>query len=145
MRLYEVHEIDMKLREYISRMVSMISNQHPNHSFTDGNGTHHENGYKPKDKKSLIRLLRVLRRERGDEGDYNDIDVSEITDMSNLLDDSDFICFNGDITGWNTSSVRNMKYIFYGTTSFNRDISKWDVSRVECMGYETCFRLHRVC
>lgn len=112
------------------------------HSFTDRNGTYHEDGYKPKSKKSLIRLLRVLRRERGDEGDYNDIDVSEITDMSGLFDNDDFFYFNGNITGWDTSNVQSMEYMFYGTTSFNRDISRWDVSRVECMDYEVCFRLH---
>lgn len=111
------------------------------HSFTDRNGAYHENGYKPKDKKSLIRLLRTLRKERGDNGDYNDIDVSEITDMSVLFDNDDFFYFNGDITGWDTSSVRNMEYMFYGTTSFSRDISRWDVSKVEYMDCETCFRL----
>lgn len=33
------------------------------HHFTDRNGTYHEDDYKPKSKKSLIRLLWVLRRE----------------------------------------------------------------------------------
>lgn len=112
-----------------------------NHSFTDRNGVYHEYGYKPKSKKLLIRLLRTLRKERGDNGDYNDIDVSEITDMSGLFDNDDFLYFNGDITCWDTSNVRNIEYMFYGTASFNRDISRWNVSKVECMDYETCFRL----
>src|SRR5579875_2277143 len=40
--------------------------------------------------------------------------------------------FNGDISQWNVSNVKNMKAMF-ASTSFNGDISKWDVSSVKDM------------
>lgn len=40
--------------------------------------------------------------------------------------------FTGDISAWNTSSLVEMRYMFYGS-SFNDDISQWDVSNVRCM------------
>ena len=43
--------------------------------------------------------------------------------------------FNGDISGWDVSSVTSMNSTFaYGATSFNQDISGWDVSSVTDMG-----------
>jgi len=36
--------------------------------------------------------------------------------------------FNEDISGWDVSSVTNMKYMFAAATRFNQDISGWDVS-----------------
>jgi surface protein len=50
--------------------------------------------------------------------------------------------FNGDISKWDVSNVRNMSYMFSGKRAymysifpvlFNGDISKWDVSNVEDM------------
>lgn len=40
--------------------------------------------------------------------------------------------FTGDISKWNTASLIETRYMFYGS-SFNGDISNWDVSKVECM------------
>ena len=40
--------------------------------------------------------------------------------------------FNGDISKWNVSNVRDMENMFDGS-SFNGDISKWDVSKVKNM------------
>ena len=37
--------------------------------------------------------------------------------------------FNGDISQWNVSNVKNMSCMFQ-CSNFNRDISKWDVSNV---------------
>ena len=42
--------------------------------------------------------------------------------------------FDADISGWDTSSVTDMGYMFYDS-SFNQDISSWDVSSVSDMGY----------
>ena len=36
----------------------------------------------------------------------------------------------GEIENWSTSEVTNLKYVFYGKSSFNADISKWVVSSV---------------
>ena len=49
--------------------------------------------------------------------------------------------FNGDISGWDVSSVTNMEDMFHNTP-FNGDISGWDVSSVTNMAYmfhETSF------
>ena len=40
--------------------------------------------------------------------------------------------FNGDISGWNVSSVTSMWCMFY-STPFNGNISGWDVSSVTNM------------
>jgi surface protein len=42
--------------------------------------------------------------------------------------------FNGDISQWNTSNVRNMA-IMFAASDFDGDISNWDVSNVENMEY----------
>ena len=38
--------------------------------------------------------------------------------------------FNGDLSKWSTSNVKNMARTFSGAKSFNSDISNWDVSTV---------------
>ena len=40
------------------------------------------------------------------------------------------VVFNGDISRWDVSSVKDMSNMFWSASSFNGDISKWDVSRV---------------
>jgi surface protein len=55
-------------------------------------------------------------------------DTSSIRDMSYMF----FAAtnFNQDIGNWNTSSVIDMKYMFFGASSFNQDIGNWDTSLV---------------
>ena len=89
-------------------------------SFTDNNDKFHKKGYKPKDKDTLKKLLERMIEVRGDEGDFNDIDTSDITSMESLFHFNE--TFNGDITGWNVSSVINMSYMFCDAISFNQDI-----------------------
>jgi surface protein len=50
--------------------------------------------------------------------------------MVNMFKDSNF---NGDISGWDVSNVKDMDYMFYLARKFNGDISNWDVSNVEHM------------
>ena len=45
--------------------------------------------------------------------------------------------FNGDLSKWNVSNVRDMEDMFYEARSFNGDLSKWNVSNVTNMGI--CF------
>ena len=100
-------------------------------SFTDNNGKKHRKGYKPKDKDTLKKLLKRMIEVRGDEGDFNDIDTSDIKDMKLLF--QFHIKFNGNITGWNVSSVISMDGMFSGATSFNQPIGKWKFPKVTDM------------
>lgn len=56
---------------------------------------------------------------------------------NNVIDMECLFCiatsFNGDISGWDVSSVENMNAMFYYATSFNGDISNWNVNRVKIM------------
>ena len=99
-------------------------------SFTDNNGKKHRRGYKPKDKDTLEKLLERMIKIRGDEGDFNDIDTSDIESMVSLFNDKKF---NGDITGWNVSNVRNMSHMFYYAKSFNQPIGNWKFPKVKDM------------
>ncbi|KAL3756833.1 hypothetical protein ACHAWU_001345 [Discostella pseudostelligera] len=38
--------------------------------------------------------------------------------------------FNGDLTGWDVSSITSMKSMFENALAFNGDLSSWDVSSV---------------
>ena len=88
--------------------------------------------YYPKTTDELIKFINKLIEERGDDADLNDIDTSAITDMSYVFA---YTSFNGDISKWNVSNVKNMKCMFYNSkfTGKNSNISDWDVSKVENM------------
>ena len=56
-----------------------------------------------------------------------------VIDMSSMFFDAS--AFNGDIFGWNTSSVTDMSYMFEFASAFNGDISGWNTSSVTDMSY----------
>ena len=100
--------------------------------------------YYPKTKDELKEIIFNRMKDEGNECDLNDIDVSNITDMSYLFSDFDengkriknnLSEFNGDISEWNVSNVKNMNSMFYDAKSFNCDISRWNVSNVKDMSY----------
>ena len=62
-------------------------------------------------------------------GDISKWDVSEVKDMGDMFGCSSF---NGDISKWDVGNVTNMRHMFY-KSQFNGDISKWDVGNVTDM------------
>ena len=92
--------------------------------------------YFPKTSEELINIIKDEIKKKGWNCNLNHIDVSKITDMSSLFS-SDYYGhglnrFNGDISKWDVSSVKDMSEMFNGSR-FNGDISKWDVSSVKDM------------
>jgi surface protein len=41
--------------------------------------------------------------------------------------------FNGNISSWNVSNMKDMSYMFWGASSFNGNISSWNVSNMKDM------------
>ena len=83
--------------------------------------------YFPETKEELQDIIKQRIKEEGNKVNLNDIDVSKITDMSELFWGTNF---NGDISSWDVSNIRDMRYMFYKCKAFNQDISGWDVSNV---------------
>ena len=102
--------------------------------------------YKPKDDNAFKKLVREFLKQTGNyEANLNWIDTSKITSMSHLfVDDMDGMLryslderydsqFNGDISKWDVSNVKDMSGLFFRCPKFNGDISKWNVSNVKDM------------
>ena len=64
-------------------------------------------------------------------GDISGWDTSSVTDMSGTFIQA--YSFDSDISDWNVSGVTSMRGMFSEATSFNSDISGWDVSSVTDM------------
>ena len=86
--------------------------------------------YYPNTNYELWEIIQKLIGKYGDDADLNEIDTSKITDMAYLFSDSKF---NGDISEWDVSNVKDMTGMFEHNKKFNGDISKWDVSKVKFM------------
>ena len=111
--------------------------------------------------------IEEIKPRPGQEVDFNWIDISEVDDLSYLFANVDYIpvvgtwldkskddksnvkknmrcmfaCskFNGNISEWNVSNVKDMSGMFAGS-NFNGDLSGWNVSNVEDMSgmFERC-------
>ena len=90
----------------------------------------------PKTKEELKEIIIMRMIQDGINCNLNDLSLHRVTDLSDLFakDKSDGILykFNGDISKWDVSNVKNMSGMFAGS-QFNGDISKWDVGKVEDM------------
>ena len=75
-------------------------------------------------------IIRYAINKLGNNADLNFIDVSKVTSMLEMF--SNYSKFNGDISNWNVSNVKDMSYMFE-SSKFNGDISNWDVSNVTNM------------
>ena len=73
-------------------------------------------------------------------GEDDCVCTSNVTNMNELFmeefgepNDNDEPVEGWDIGDWDTSSVVDMSFMFYGASSFNQDISSWDTSNVTDM------------
>ena len=90
------------------------------------------NQYKPKDLKELTQIIKDAVAD-DNEADLNFIDTSLITSMNSLFEDIDF---DGDISNWDVSNVKDMDYMFYTSNFTGKNspgINKWNVSGVKTM------------
>ena len=88
------------INQYISEKLKIRKSNKPSYQ------------YFPKSKKELQDLINQLIEERGNAGDFNEIDTSEITDMSELFRQIDIKNFNGDISKWDVSNVKDIFGMF---------------------------------
>ena len=88
--------------------------------------------FSPKTKEELIQIIENEIEKNGLNCSLNHINTSKITDMSYLFRGSNF---DGDISKWDVSNVRNMRRMFSYShfTGENGGISKWNVRRVKDM------------
>ena len=95
-------------------------------SFTDKNNVFHKKGFKVLDDgynymnktmaKTLKTLIDRIIEKRGNECSLNDIDVSNIIFTSYNADGLfEYSDFNGDISGWDVSNMREMFMMFHGS------------------------------
>lgn len=90
------------------------------------------NQYKPKDLKELTQIIKDAVAD-DNEADLNFIDTSLITSMNSLFEDIDF---DGDISNWDVSNVKDMDYMFYTSNFTGKNspgMNKWNVLNAETM------------
>ena len=67
------------------------------------------------------------------DGNVSGWDVSSARDISSMFRGAS--SFNQDISGWSTSSVEDISHMFQDAQLFNQDISGWSTSSVEDTSY----------
>jgi surface protein len=69
---------------------------------------------------------------------YNATDIPNLTNVTSTFNMFGHCYnFNGDLSGWDVSSITNMKAMFNSASAFNQNITdwNWDVSNVTDMSY----------
>ena len=87
----------------------------------------------PKSRPELIDMIQEETKKNGNNCSLNHIDVSSIESMAFLFSEAN-TKFNGDISEWDVSNVRDMTALFLDS-HFNGDISEWNVSNVDQMSF----------
>ncbi len=91
--------------------------------------------FKPTTKAALVAEIKRAVKAKGNKVNLNYIDTSAITDMSDLFaryGGYDLKDFNGDISNWDVSKVKDMNRMFLAS-AFKGDISRWKVQNVTDM------------
>ena len=85
-------------------------------------------------KEQLLEYLKSEIEKQGENVVIKNLDVSLVEDLSDLFYG---LCDNVktlDLSGWKTSNVENMSYLFYACSSIESlDLSGWDTSKVKNM------------
>ena len=83
----------------------------------------------PKNKYELITMIEKEIKEKGNKCSLNHIDTSKIENMSWLFSKVGYSLhdFDGDISKWDVSNVKQMEYMFE-RSSFKGDISNWKIN-----------------
>lgn len=66
------------------------------------------------------------------DGDISGWDISSVQTMKGMFAYAE--SFDGDLSGWDVSTVGDMSSMFQQASSFDDDLDEWDVSNVEAMG-----------
>ena len=87
-------------------------------------------------KKELREYLKSEIKRQGKNVAIQNIDVSLIEDLSDLFVDIADRVKTLDLSGWKTSNVKNMSYMFYCCARLESiNLSGWDTSNVENMAW----------
>ena len=95
-------------------------------------------------KKELREYIDSEIEKQGDNVVIQNLDVSLIEDLSDLFEDFDDRVKTLDLSGWKTSNVWSMSYMFYDCRKLESlNLSGWDTSSVEIMigMFHQCERL----
>ena len=90
----------------------------------------------PETKDELVQMISNEIKEKGFYCNLNHIKTHKITNMLCLFM---YSFFNGDISEWDVSNVKDMRWMFQ-SSSFNQDLSKWRINpKCEIYGmFENC-------
>lgn len=84
---------------------------------------------------SMKRMFQYQNKYTGAKTDFRKWNTSSNTDMEEMFraEGHNGGLFTGDVSLFDTSKVRNMKYLFRSQFPFNGDISRWDTGKVTNM------------